>query len=343
MNAMNGQGSRLLVWLGHPFFSGRMPDVGWRVVRRSYTGGELFFWKDVLALTGGETPDAVFLADGSLPPALIGVEDFPCLTVFHSVDSHIHSWHPFYAQGFDLCLVSAAERLQSFRKGRLDSGRVIWSPNFALDDLRPPETPPPKEWDLLFVGTLNPARAPERCTFLENVRERLPESLHAVFGDFAALFPKARLVLNECSGNELNFRVFEALGMGACLLTPDIGPAMSDLFADGRELFLYPAHDADALAVLTRRLLADQPLRERVAAAGLAAVDAAHRASHRAAALAARLDSLLASGEAGGMIAERLASAPAIRREVLRPLYLHHAESTETDSLRRSYLEAGRR
>ena len=194
---------------------------------------------------------------------------------------------------------------------------------------------------MLFVGTVNPELNPARCSFLAEVKQYFP-GLHCTTGNFAALFPKARLVLNECARGELNFRIFEALGCGACLLTPDIGPALADLFTDGKELVLYPAHDAKTLATQASALLRDDDRRAAIAAAGLAAVDAGHRASHRAKALASRLHDLLASEEGAGMIAERRSMAGEIFKTILRPLYLHHAESIENESLRLTYLQAAK-
>ena len=99
---------------------------------------EVYTWERILTLTGGEPPEAVVAGDLSGPPFILGVENFPCLTVFYSVDAHIHAWHPAYAQGFDLCLVSLKERTGDFCTGRLSSVRIIWSPPYARDDARPP-------------------------------------------------------------------------------------------------------------------------------------------------------------------------------------------------------------
>ena len=329
----------LVVWLGNPFFSRHLLHASWRLAHPAYQAGVLYTWQSILELTGGEKPDLVVAADASTPPFLLGVEHFPCLTAFYSVDAHIHSWQPVYAQAFDFCLVSLRGYLPAFRKGRLDPSRLWWSPPYAPDEARPGGTAPEKEWDLLFVGTVRRDITPARYAFFQELRERFP-GFHATGGDFASLFPRARLVLNECSGGELNFRVFEALGCGACLLTPDIGPALTDLFAHGRELFLYPDKNVPALLGEVAHLLADQPQRDRVAATGLATVDAGHRASHRAAEFNRRIREAIAREGAAAIVAGRLAVARDIFRMSLRPLYLHFAESLEEESLRLAYLGA---
>lgn len=336
-----GPDARLMVWLGHPFFSTRLPELGWRVIRPRYTPGAIYTPDNILALTDGAMPDMLFVADASVPPFVLGMERLPCLTAFYAVDAHIHSWYPLYAQAFDICLVGLRDYIDGFCKGRLSAERVWWTPHYARDEDRPPALPPEPEWDALFVGTLNPALAPQRHAFISALQTRLP-NFHVQKGRFTSLYPKARLVLNETARGELNFRVFEALGCGACLLTPDTGPPLTDLFTDGKELFLYPEHDVDAVLALARCLLAAPDLRRSVAAAGLAAVDAGHRASHRAADFSTKIAALFANGEAESLIHNRLQAADLLHKEVLRLLYLHHAETVEQTRLRQIYLQAAR-
>ncbi|MDR1945782.1 MAG: glycosyltransferase [Desulfovibrio sp.] len=333
---------KVLVWLGNPFFREYLARPGLRVFYDPYSPGGIYTLEDILELTGGVMPDAVLAADVSAPPFVLGMEDFPCLTIFYAVDAHIHSWQPIYARGFDLCLVSLKEYLPNFAGGRTEGLSALHFPPYAADGNRPPEPAPARDLDMVFVGTMNAERAPRRHAFLTELGERFP-SLHVAQGPFAALYARAKLILNESARGELNFRVFEALGMGGCLLTPDIGPALSEFFTPGKELFTYPPHAVGPLVALAERLLADDALRERVGAAGLAAVDAGHRASRRAEAFAGVIRNLFASGRAEHAVAARLRAAPWIRRNFLRPLYLHHAESVGVDFMRDLYLEASKK
>ena len=331
---------RLLVWLGNPFFSVRLPDYGWRMVSARFESDQVHTWQSILELTGGEAPDVVVVGDTSSPPILTGMEEFPCLTVFYVVDSHIHSWYPVYAQGFDLVLVTLREHLPDFIKGRLHASRVWWTPPYARDQDRPPQPHPEPEWDLVFSGTVSKERAPKRYRFLMELKEAFP-GLHITYDPFVRVYPKARLVLNETRG-ELNFRIFEVLGLGRCLLTPDSGPPLTDLFTHGKELILYPAHNVQAIIPLITGLLADDSRREQIAAAGLAAVDARHRAGIRAGEWSSRVEALFSSGEAGTIIEERKAASRYIATHFLRLLYLHHAETVGLESLRQAYLETAK-
>ncbi|MDR2800563.1 MAG: glycosyltransferase [Desulfovibrio sp.] len=339
---MGGATGKLLVWIGNPFFCGEMEKFGWRVAYQPYKPGSFHTVESILELTAGERPDLTLAADASVPPFLLGMETFPWLTAFYAVDAHIHSWYHIYAQGFDICLVSLPEYLPLFARRCLDESLVWHFPPYARDEFRPPANRPEKKWDMVFVGNIAQERQSRRAAFLSETAEKFPGLRVFPKGFFPDIYPKSRLILNECSYGELNFRVFEALGMGGCLLTPDIGPALTDMFRDGEELFTYPAYDPTALAELAGRLLRDAPLREKAGAAGLARIDGRHRASHRAEELSRKLRVLFRAGKARNLVATRLAKAAEIHHNFLRPLYLHHAESLEADFMRAIFLSAAK-
>lgn len=321
-----------LGWIGAPFFGTRMADLGWETAVREFLTPRVVGWEEVVSLCGF-APDVLVLGDNSAPPVLTGLENFPCLTVFYSVDSHIHEWHAVYAQAFDLCLVSLKDHLPRYLKPRLSASTALWSPPYARDDDRPRDAE--KSMDAVFVGKDDPALTPIRSRLLADLRARFP-GFSVRQGNYREIYPQARLVLNVAERGDMNFRLFEALGCGACLLTPAIGHGFSDLFTDGRDLFTYPQNDAAAIARLMEELLSDAALRERTAAAGLANVDAGHRASHRA----ATFDAWLKGQPAKALIDERLRDAGAIFDAVLRPLYLHWAEALPGAPHAAAYLKA---
>lgn len=326
---------RTVAWFGNPFFCQGLAAHGWRVVFCGRFPHLPLGWEDVAALAGG-VPDLLALGDRSLPPLFAGLERYPCPTLFYSVDSHIHAWHPFYARAFDLCLVSLRDHLPRFGDAGLPPERLLWSPPYARDEDGPlPGTA--REFGALFVGTVNPAANPGRAAFLAEMGRRLP-GLAVRQGHYRRLYAQARVVVNEAERGDLNFRVFEALGCGACLLTPRVGHGLCDLFADGRDLFTYPPGDAAAAAAKARVLLRNPDLCVRAGAFGLAAADAGHRAGRRAAALARWLD----GHDLPALVSLRLSRAEALFRDTLRPLYLHAAEGYPTGDLPARYLAAAR-
>jgi hypothetical protein len=327
---------KTIAWVGGMFFMHHMEAQGYRVAPLPLTGPAAFHWDDIVSACGC-APDAVVYTDRSLPPPLLGLERFPCLTAFYCIDSHIHGWYPLYAGAFDLCAVSLRDHLPLFAR-ELSPERVLWLPPFAEDRYRPAENPPARDFDLLFVGTVDPETTPGRHVFLQRLRTAFP-GLETCRGDFTQLFPRARVVLNIAERGDLNFRVFEALACGSCLLTPRIANGQDQLFRDELHFSTYEPDDVIDAAEQARSLLADGPRRQRLACAGLAAIDAAHRPAHRAEALAG----LLRRGFDAGLPAARLLHPDLRRAETLRLLFLHWAENCGRPSLAARYLAEARR
>ncbi len=329
---------RTLFWIGSPFFHAALPPLGWRVQYFNFEEVATFTWQCLVEKAGLE-PDVVVVADKSRPPFLLGVEDFPCFTVFYAVDSHIHSWYPYYAQVFDACLVSLKDHIPLFLNKSLPSSHVRWSPPFARDtDCARPDILP--HWDSLFVGTINAQTTPQRKVFLEELQKKLPH-LHCTRGNYAELFPQGRVIINHCEHDDLNFRVFEALGCGASLLTPRIGHGIEELFTHGKELLYYESGNVKDVIQNIKALLSNEKARKEMAAQGLAKVDAAHRATHRAHSFVQFLEELGTQGREE-CVQARQKRASLLRETYLRPLFLLLAEATAHEALRKAYLLASR-
>ncbi|MDR1776260.1 MAG: glycosyltransferase [Desulfovibrio sp.] len=327
-----------ILWIGSPFFCRELHCHGWANVKtHNFEDVRVFNWQDLLALAGF-TPDVLVVADKSRPPFVLGVENFPCLTVFYSVDSHIHSWQPRYAQAFDVCLFSLKDHRRRFVTQTLPEERVIWSPPFAREEDGPNETMP-KEWDCLFVGTVD-ENTPRRALFLRELKKRLP-GLHCTRGDYRVLYPGGRVILNYSEHGDLNFRVFEATGCGACLVTPRVGHGLSQLFTDGEHLLSYAADDVDDALSRIEFLLEHPEFMQRMGAAALEKVNAGHRARHRARAFADVLRDIRTGGM-GDIIAARRARADFIRETYLKLVYLLWADDVNQAPLKEAYLAAAR-
>lgn len=322
-----------LFWIGSPFFSRALSNQGFEVRSVDFQEMVVYGWDDIVRLAGFE-PDVLVVADKSRPPFVVGVESFPCTTVFYCVDSHIHSWYPYYAQAFDVCLMSLRDHIPQMLGRRLTQEQVWWTPAFAKDEDQPRPFAP--LWDVLFVGTVDPARTPRRHAFLDALRERVP-GLAVRTGDYRALYPQGRVLLNYCEHGDLNFRVFEALGCGGCLVTPRVGHGLLDLFPEGESIATYPPDDLEALVDLLEGLLHAPDRCAAMRKAGLASIDAGHRAMHRAASFAEALRAL-----PDDMMTRRRATARDIHQNWLKVVYLLFAEQLRHPYLREAYLSAAK-
>lgn len=324
--------SKKIAWVGGQYFRHEVAQKGHDVTHISLTHKPVWTWDEIVSKVGTE-PDLLIYADKSQQPPLLDVETFPCRTVFYVIDSHIHSWYPMYAQGFDMAAISLRDHLPKFRQ-RLWGDQVVWQPPYPIGHEQPPAKPLTKKWDVLFAGTVDPETTPERHAFLKELKARLPnlEIRKGIFGD---LFPRARVVLNYAERLDLNFRVFEALACGSCLVTPEVGHGQSLLFEDGTHLVTYPQDDMDRLIDIVCELLDDPDRRGQLAQAGLTEINARHQAVHRAEALLAAIEKLDDS-----TTEKRLSMTAAIRAKHMKLVYLHWAEACGDTEHGRAYLRA---
>ncbi len=349
-----------LLWIGSPFFSKSLPRCGWDLYFHNFEQTAVFTWPDLIKLSNGQ-PDVLVVADKSRPPFVLGMEKFPCLTVFYCVDSHIHSYYPYYAQGFDLCLVSLKDHMDKFAQKRLPADRIIHSPPFAKDEDQPLDGSkkvssiinPSEKWDLLFVGTVNPRTTPQRRLFLNELKKKIP-GLHIMQGKYRELYPKAKIVFNYSEFGDLNFRVFEALGCGACLLTPMVNHGFCDMFTPSEDLFTYQLDSVKDAAAQANYLLQHPELCLRAAKSGLTKINSQHRAIHRAQNFTNHILGIIPNRETTihtlrqansafqPVIADRIKHADIIHQQYLRFIYLLLAEKEEEPLLKEMYLKAAK-
>lgn len=321
--------TKLVAWAGNAYFAESMRELGYDSVLLPHAA--MIGWPEIVACCGRQ-PDLLIYGDISAPPFLRGLESFPCPTIFYAIDTHIHSWYPRYAQAFDLCCVAMRDHLPGFLGQRLQSSHVLWLPLFSREQDRLMPTAEPMTDQVLFVGKNDPVLTPGRFQFLKDLGRRV--SLTVRQGWYPELYARANLVLNVSEHHDLNFRVFEALGCAACLLTPRVGHGLLELFRDGEDLFMYDPEDIDGLVELIGSLLRDEGRRTQVARTGHATVLRGHRASHRARTLCEWIDGI----DVHGLVHRRLEGRGQIFEEWLRLLYLHFAETEESEPRAAMYL-----
>lgn len=329
-----------IIWLGEKYFSDRLAECGWdRVFSYRPTDYEIYTYPQLVKLAEF-VPDVIVASDFSSPPTLPGVECFPCLTVFYSVDSHIHSWHPLYAQAFDACLYSLKDHGQKFAGSFLPSEHIWWSPAFAWDSDSPDFTVQP-EYECVFVGTDNENIAPKRHKFLGELASCQPE-FYVTSGKYRDIYIKSKVVVNQAEHGDLNFRVFEAMGCGSALVTPLISHGLTDLFSDGKHFLGYEdgnARDANAKINL---LLKDVALRDRLRRAAHMEIEAYHRAIHRAQEFTRRVREILKDDNGRNVVASRLAIAEKMRSRFLSMFYYTFASKLPQENFKRSFYMAAK-
>jgi hypothetical protein len=170
------------------------------------------------------------------------------------VDLHYSGAH-FYrrvSKGCDVILHSTRRLIADYQR-RLPGKPHLWFPN-AVDDryFDAERQRCEKTRDLVFVGS--PHRA--RDALLAELERRVGLSrLFATGADMLAAVAGARIHFNCNISVDINFRTFETIGLGTCLMT-NADPDLEALgFADGVNCLTYASAD-EAVAKL-RAALAD--------------------------------------------------------------------------------------
>jgi spore maturation protein CgeB len=200
---------------------------------------------------------------------------------------------------YDLMLSQLSATADFFRRlgVRAEVNHLAFEPDI-LDAL---PAPPAIDIDVSFVGTVSPDHR-QRIALLEAIAERydlklfgsppqaLPAAspLHRCFqgevwgADMYQALRRSKITLNshiDMAGREAgNMRLFEATGVGACLLT-DFKDNLHTLFAPDREVAAWRSVD-DCVATIGR-MLDDSGSRAAIAHAGQARTMAQHTYRHR--------------------------------------------------------------
>ena len=222
-------------------------------------------------------PDLVVWADMCRPPSVIGIETLPAVTVGYSIDQYCNPWHAPYSAAFDLMLVAQKDYMGMFDDPQVEN-EVEWAPLFS-NSFKDKDLGQIRNIPIGFVGTVEGTLNKERRDFLKAFNAIQP--LHVTQGNYAPVYNRCRIVLNQSAVGELNFRIFEAMGCGAAVLTEDVGNGLSDIFENGRDILLYPRGNVQAAALIARKALATDSLAE-LAQSGRRAVTKAHSSSVRA-------------------------------------------------------------
>ncbi|MBV9124102.1 MAG: glycosyltransferase [Planctomycetes bacterium] len=204
----------------------------------------------------------------------------PC--AWWAIDTHLDfGWYRHRGHDFDFVFAAQRDGSLALR----DEGLAAhWLPLACDPDIHRPH-PVAREYDVCFVGHLFPG---PRTDLVRRLQEHFPNTFvgQRYFEDMARTYSASRVVFNRSVREDVNMRVFEALACGSLLVTNDLsGHGQADLFRAGEHLVTY--RDEEELLDRIAYYLAHEDERERIAAAGRAAVLRGHTYAHRMQALLA--------------------------------------------------------
>ncbi|MBX7258876.1 MAG: glycosyltransferase [Candidatus Hydrogenedentes bacterium] len=221
---------------------------------------------------------AISMAGTPLCPSFAGIA---CPRVYLSIDT----WQSprDYLDALHYDLVFAAQKSFVPRLSAMGAGNVEWLPlAFNPEQHFPVEMEP--RADVSFTGTISLPIHQQRMELIQRLQREVKFiGKTALFGPtMCALCCAGKLTFNHSAVNDVNMRIFEALGMGCATLTNSQAEenGLFDLFNNGEHLVAYS--DEEDLIRQTRRYLADDDLRQRIKKAARAIALEHHTYGHRA-------------------------------------------------------------
>lgn len=256
------------------------------------------------AVVGRYKPDVIFQGDHSTPLIHCGLEDIAIPKAWYSIDSHLHmSWHRHYAVLFDRVFVAQKSLVPPMARYQPETH---WLPPFCQ---RTAGFMPwaEREHDVAFVGNIDKARNPERVRLFEALRQA-GISIHRATGAYQPVYRTSRMVINQAVKDDLNLRVFEAMGCGSLLVTDRISHSLHDLFDEGRDYCAYTPGDAGDCAKKIAWAMENPVEAEVIARSGHEKTLGRHCETHRAAQVMEALLSLVAEKSVSALNPETRAS-----------------------------------
>lgn len=138
-----------------------------------------------------------------------------------------------------------------------------------------------EEYDVGFLGHINPTFMHRRIEFLDRMFKEFPSFMYkTAFGyQYPTEMSRARVCLNHSVNRDLNMRFFEALSMCRPLVTDRLDDIYKLGFKEGEDILTYA--DFDEAVSIVRELLSDEEKRTEYARKGHEKVRAGHTYRHR--------------------------------------------------------------
>lgn len=232
------------------------------------------------------TPDVIVCFDNSSPIYVFGLEDINIPTFFYAVDTHQHlELHTYLSNCFDHMTIAMKDYLSHIHENGCKD--VDWLPLWASKVV---DASDEKKYGAVFVGTLNKDLNPGRVAFFEKLCKET--DVLCKQGAWWEIFPYSEIVINQTVKGDLNFRVFEAMGTGALLLTEKTPNGLFDIFEDKKHLVTYTKDDVKEAKEIIEYYLSHTDEARQIARAGREEIFKHHLPRHRADWIKAKFNNL---------------------------------------------------
>lgn len=148
-----------------------------------------------------------------------------CKTAVWLIDTHVsHTRHLEYAKHFEYIFMAISSFVEEFSK---IYGNTFWLPvcwPYSADEISTNYRPINKQ--VVFVGNFERIKQwfPERAEYVQFLQNHYKNKFLAVtdYDNMRSIIKEAKVSFNYAVKDDMNFRVFETLGLGTELVTNDV-------------------------------------------------------------------------------------------------------------------------
>jgi len=196
--------------------------------------------------------------------------------VYWASDTHLgYDYRLKSAKEADIVFCAQKKAVEQMKNDGVSN--PMWLPHAFEPEAYPKFNLASKRYDICFVGHVNSGN---RIDALDRMFREFPNFFYGqrLFEEAARKYAESKIVFNIAMKDDLNMRVFEALGSGSFLLTDDVS-SLSDLFRDGVHLATYKT--LDEAVDKAKYYLENDEERQKIAEQGYNEVIKHHTIDHR--------------------------------------------------------------
>ncbi|MFM1986755.1 MAG: SPBc2 prophage-derived glycosyltransferase SunS [Actinomycetota bacterium] len=213
-------------------------------------------------------PDLLIYVEGgstSLFPTDLAQLNFPCL--WWGIDTHNnYDQHLMISRVFSHSLIAQKSFVAKLSQDGIQN--VTWMP-LAAPIYKVDDSTNAKKYDVAYVGSTNWKLYPQRKIIYDLISKNFT---NFYFGPaqpkvMMEIYANSKVVINHSLMNDINMRIFEALGAGALLLTNQIHDnGLDELLVKGKDFDIY--FDENDLLEKINLYLENETLRAKIAKSG---------------------------------------------------------------------------
>ena len=195
---------------------------------------------DITEEVDSETNLVLFIEGGSFQLFPFNIHKIQALTAWYGIDTHTnYKKHEAISKLFDVTFIAQKEYVIPLSE--ITHKRIFWLP-LAFDESIIVESKNIKKFEIVYVGSINRNVHPIRFRLIDKIRK---SNLKQFIGTSStstmySIYRESMCVFNYSVNNDLNMRVFEAIGNGSLLFTNKIiGNGLDELFEEGVDYKLY--------------------------------------------------------------------------------------------------------